>query len=203
MAVVQVRTTPPRSTEGSLMRVTGGTFRSRALSAPKGRTTRPTTDRVREALFSALASRGALPAGARILDLYAGSGALSFEALSRGAGAAVLVESDRTAATCIRENTAALGVESRVRVIPTSVEKALEKLSAERFDLVLVDPPYERVSSAPFAAELSRAAALVSPHGWLVLEHGKRDTPPMLVEIAWEDAREYGDTHVSLGSRVD
>jgi 16S rRNA (guanine966-N2)-methyltransferase len=185
------------------MRVTGGTFRSRALSAPKGRNTRPTTDRVREALFSALASRGALFAGARVLDLYAGSGALSFEALSRGAGDAVLVENDRVAGACIRDNAASLGVGERARLIPTAVDKALGKLgqASAEFDLVILDPPYDLVATAPFAEELARAAALVASGGWLVLEHGKRDVAPPVPGIAWEEAREYGDTHVSLGRR--
>jgi 16S rRNA (guanine(966)-N(2))-methyltransferase RsmD len=190
------------------MRVTGGTFRSRALLAPKGQKTRPTTDRVREALFSALASRGALFDGARVLDLYAGSGALSFEALSRGAGEAVLVESDRAARDCIRENTNALDLTDRAHRVPTTVDKALDWLLKEKerdadksFDLVLVDPPYDLVATAAFAGELVRAAALIRTGGWLVLEHGKRDTAPPVPGIAWEEAREYGDTHVSLGRR--
>jgi 16S rRNA (guanine966-N2)-methyltransferase len=189
------------------MRVTGGTFRSRALVAPKGMNTRPTTDRVREALFSALAARGALPPGARVVDLYAGSGALSFEALSRGAGEAIMVESDRAARECIRQNAAALDVIDRAHTVPTTVDKALGWLSKEferkgkQAHLVLVDPPYDLVATPAFAGELARAASLIASGGWLVLEHGKRDVPPPVPGIAWEEAREYGDTHVSLGQR--
>ena len=106
------------------MRVTGGIFRSRALRAPRGTTTRPTSDRVREAMFSMLVSDGLIEEGARILDLYAGSGALGLEALSRGAGEAVLVEQGRDALAAIRENVEALDVADRVRVVAARVERA-------------------------------------------------------------------------------
>src|ERR1700680_1652370 len=100
------------------MRITGGIHRSRSLRAPRGERTRPTSDRVREALFGILTARRSL-AGLEILDLYAGTGALALEALSRGAGRATLVESSREALAAIRANVAALGVQDRVRVIPS------------------------------------------------------------------------------------
>ena len=183
------------------MRITGGHLRSRAVLAPKGDATRPTTDRVREALFSALSSRGAIHEGARVLDLYAGSGALAFEALSRGAASAVLVESHREAASWIKKNADALGVARRITLLVMPVEKALGKLSAP-FDLVLVDPPYVRVPTPELASELARACTMLATEGWLVLEHGKRDLPPNLIGFVWEEPRAYGDTHVSLARRA-
>src|SRR4051794_32741588 len=102
------------------MRITGGTFRSRSLAAPRGTETRPTSDRVREALFSMLVADGCFGGdpGPRVLDLYAGSGALAFEALSRGARSAVLVDHSRAALAVLRENARSLGVEDSVTVVP-------------------------------------------------------------------------------------
>lgn len=187
------------------MRITGGTLRSRRLVAPKGDLTRPTTDRVREALFSALIARGALPSGARVLDLYAGTGALSFDALSRGASFAVLVDKDRAAAAAIRDNAAQLGVASQVQLLHAPVDKALSTLArgtAPAFDLVFVDPPYARVASPELSQELAQCVTWLTSDGVLVLEHGKRDPAPMVPGLAWDETRAYGDTHVSLGTRT-
>src|ERR1700723_2294722 len=98
------------------MRITGGSLRSRAIRAPRGHSTRPTSDRVRESLFGILESAGRVE-GARVLDLYAGTGALALEALSRGAARAVLVESSRDALAVVRGNVASLGMEERARVV--------------------------------------------------------------------------------------
>src|SRR5689334_18455145 len=141
------------------MRITGGVFRSRMLTAPRGQQTRPTSDRVREALFSMLASAGAFSdeLGPRVLDLYAGSGALGLEALSRGAQSAVLVESGRPALAAIRDNARALDVEGQVTVIGARVDRALAELEGP-FDLVLIDPPYADVRTPDFGAILAAAA---------------------------------------------
>jgi 16S rRNA (guanine966-N2)-methyltransferase len=174
--------------------------------APKGELTRPTTDRVREALFSALVARGALGPGARVLDLYAGTGALSFEAISRGAATAVLVDKDRAAMAAIRENTAELRVSSQVQLLPMSVDKALATLGKgepPELDLVFVDPPYVRVTSPELARELAVCASWLTEDGMLILEHGKRDPAPLVPGLIWEETREYGDTHVSLGRRAE
>ncbi len=194
------------------MRITGGTLRSRRLVAPKGDLTRPTTDRVREALFSALIARGALGhgAGACVLDLYAGTGALSFDALSRGAATAILVDNDRAAAAAIRENAAQLGVAPQIRLLPMAVDRALATLGKEaganqktpQFDLVFVDPPYARVTSAELVRELAVCVAWLAETGVLVLEHGKRDPAPQVPGLSWEETRAYGDTHVSLGRAI-
>src|ERR1700722_20157026 len=109
------------------MRITGGAFRSRALRAPRGMATRPTSDRVREGLFGILSSAGILT-GARVLDLYAGTGALALEAVSRGAAGATLVESGREALEAARVNVASLGLEDRVRIVAADVAVAIGRL---------------------------------------------------------------------------
>jgi len=179
------------------MRITGGVFRSRALKAPKGSSTRPTSDRVREALFSALASGGLLDDAPRVLDLYAGTGALAFEALSRGASSAVLVEHARDALAVIRENARALDVERRVEIIPSRVDRALARVRGP-FDVVFADPPYADVPTSAFAAVLEGAAHLVGSGGALVLEHGTKDAPPAIAGLELDRSREYGDTTLTL-----
>lgn len=184
------------------MRITGGRWRSRALKAPKGMATRPTSDRVREALFSMLVSDGLLgeDESPRVLDLYAGSGALAFEALSRGACAAVLVESARDAVAAIRENTVALGAESEVRLFDTKVDRALPKIDGP-FGVVFLDPPYADVVTKAFADVLVAAAVLLAPGGALVLEHGSSDEPPAIAGLRLDRSRRYGDTALTLYRR--
>lgn len=181
------------------MRITGGRWRSRALKAPKGTATRPTSDRVREALFSMLVSDGLLEEqeAPRVLDLYAGSGALAFEALSRGASSAVLVEMGRDAGAAIRENARALGAEKLVRLFDTKVDRALLRLEGT-FQVVFLDPPYTDVATPAFAGVLAGAAALLAPGGALVLEHSSSDEPPVIAGITLDRSRRHGDTTVSL-----
>lgn len=179
------------------MRITGGEFRSRPLKAPKGSATRPTSDRVREALFSILASR-ASRAGS-VLDLYAGTGALGLEALSRGATSVVFVERSKEALAALGANVASLGVGARARVLASSVERAATRLSGERFDLVFVDPPYADVASGAAVTLLrEHVVPLIADGGALVLEHSSRDESPTLNGLAREDARTYGDTTLSF-----
>jgi 16S rRNA (guanine966-N2)-methyltransferase len=163
--------------------------------------TRPTSDRVREALFSMLASDGLLGGGdgedARVLDLYAGTGALAFEALSRGASQAVLVEHGRDAIGVIRKNARALGADKQVLLFETKVERALPKIDGS-FGVVFLDPPYADVRAAGFSAILGAAAALVVPGGALVLEHASTDAPPDIAGLALDRSRRYGDTAVTL-----
>jgi 16S rRNA (guanine966-N2)-methyltransferase len=193
------------------MRITGGRWRSRALDAPRGMATRPTSDRVREALFSMLVSAGLFGdeeesegeseseggKGPRVLDLYAGTGALAFEALSRGASAAVLVEHARDAVTAIRKNAGALGVGREMVLFDTKVERALLKIEGP-FAIVFLDPPYADVPTHGFAAVLTRAAALLAPDGALVLEHASPDDPPGVPGLVLDRTRRYGDTSVTL-----
>lgn len=125
------------------VRVVAGSARGRRLVAPEGRHVRPTTDRVREAVFNALVSQDAV-AEATVLDLFAGSGALGIEALSRGAAAATFVERDARARSVIAENLAATGLADRATVVADDAEHALERLAgADPFDLALLDPPYD------------------------------------------------------------
>ncbi len=185
------------------MRITGGRWRSRALEAPRGMATRPSSDRVREALFSMLASDGVLgqqaegDGGVRVLDLYAGTGALAFEALSRGAAQAVLVEHGRDAVGAIRKNARTLGAEADVVVFDTKVERALPKLEGN-FGVVFLDPPYVDVRTPAFSGILGQAAALVASGGVLVLEHASADEAPAVVGLQLDRSRRYGDTTLSL-----
>jgi 16S rRNA (guanine966-N2)-methyltransferase len=182
------------------MRITGGSLRSRALRAPRGQATRPTSDRVRDALCGILGSAGVLE-GARVLDLYAGTGALALEALSRGADRAVLVESSRDALAAIRANVAALGLDGRAQVLPCEVGRALDRLSAlGPFDLVLADPPWALVDSgdAPGALAAAAAASIVAAEGLVVLEHAARTPAPSIAGLRSEQSRRYGDTALTF-----
>ena len=181
------------------MRITGGRWRSRALDAPRGMTTRPTSDRVREALFSMLVSDGLLGEddGPRVLDLYAGSGALAFEALSRGASAAVLVEQGRDALAAIRDNARALDAEGLVRVVAGKVDRALDKLEGP-FGVVFADPPYADGRFPAFVQILAGAARLIAPGGALVLEHASADAPPEVPGLTIDRSRRHGDTTITL-----
>ena len=158
------------------MRIIAGEWRGRKLVAPQGRQTRPTADRTRETLFSMLASRLGSFEGLRVADLYAGSGALGFEALSRGAGHASYVETDRAAVKAIEANAKALGAVDRIAVRAMS---AATLPSNEPFDLVLADPPYEAGSGTAVAATVAKASWL-APGGWMAVETHRGDvvTPP-------------------------
>ncbi len=178
------------------MRVVAGSLKSRALRAPKGSTTRPTSDRVRESLFAILGDLH----GVRVLDLYSGSGALAIEALSRGAASAVCVESNRAAVLVIEENRTSLGLADRLHVVSRRVGDCAKTLTvggARPFQLVLADPPWAEVATtAPkeLALVLDPASGLVEEDTLLVLEHSARDTPPELPFVTLEETRRWGDT---------
>lgn len=182
------------------MRIVGGALRSRALRAPKGDATRPTSDKVRQALFDVLGDLS----GLRVLDLWSGSGALALEAISRGAASAVCVESAKAAATTIAENVASLGVGDRVRVIARRVEDCAQQLHRPpnefRFDLVLADPPWAEVGSGAACKALASviAANVLAPDALVVLEHGARDEAPDVAGLDREDTRRWGDTAVTF-----
>jgi 16S rRNA (guanine966-N2)-methyltransferase len=179
------------------MRITGGEWRSRALRAPRGNATRPTSDRVREALFSILASGGLFDGEPRVLDLYAGTGALAFEALSRGATSAVVVEQARDALLAIRDNAKALDAGDRLRIVASRVDRALATLEGP-FELILLDPPYADVPTPAFAEVLASAARRLAPAGALVLEHASTDEAPSIEGLGVDRARRYGDTTITL-----
>jgi 16S rRNA (guanine966-N2)-methyltransferase len=160
------------------MRVVGGTARGRTLVAPAGRGTRPTADRVREAVFNALWSRGALD-GARVVDLFAGSGALGIEALSRGAAHATFVDSDRAARAAIARNLDTCGFTDRADVVAAPVERFLDTL-AQPFDLALCDPPYafdgwsDVLAARPAPLIVAEAGEPIGvPAGWTVIRESR------------------------------
>ena len=177
-----------------MTRIVSGSAGGRTLQVPP-RGTRPTSERVREALFSRLEHRDAV-AGARVLDLYAGSGALGLEAASRGAASVTLVEAARAAAEVCRRNAAALGLADKVQVVADRVERFVARPAVTGWDLVLLDPPYD--VPAPVLDELLAALvpALV-PGATVVVERSARgaapDWPTGLVE---DGARAYGETRV-------
>lgn len=176
------------------LRVIAGSYRGRRLQAPRGKATRPTSARVREAVFSILGDLS----GARVLDLYAGSGALGIEALSRGAASVVLVEHDRAALACIRENLGAVGASNVARVLPVRVSAARKALGAEPFDLVLCDPPWDALEAAlDVLSDLTRSSSL-GASARVVLEHSARDQDPEVVGLVAVDRRRWGDTAVSF-----
>jgi 16S rRNA (guanine966-N2)-methyltransferase len=176
-------------------RVIAGQAGGRRLAVPAGRDTRPTSDRAREGLFATIASMAGPLAGARVLDLYAGSGAVGLEALSRGAGHVLLVESGARASRVIRENIAALALPG-AEVITDRVERVLARGPAgDRYDIVFADPPY-----ATPGEEVSRLLGCLTDRTWLapgglvIVERATRSGP-----VTWPDgftadrARRYGE----------
>jgi 16S rRNA (guanine966-N2)-methyltransferase len=179
------------------MRVIAGSAKGRRLKGPRDRSgrTRPSSDLVRGAVFSALASMGADLS--RVLDLYAGSGALGIEALSRGAGSCDFVERDAAACAVIKENVAATGFADRCRVHCTTVARARDRLDGS-YTLVLADPPYEDREAAGRIAEIA-ASDLVSEGAILVLEHSAREEPRgTLGKLSLVSVRRHGDTAVTI-----
>jgi 16S rRNA (guanine966-N2)-methyltransferase len=173
------------------VRVVAGEFRGRRLAAPRGARTRPTADRVREALFSMLGD----VSGARVLDLYAGSGALGIEALSRGARSAVFVERDARAVDVIERNLASLGLEQQV--VRQDAVRFLARAQGT-FDLVFCDPPYD--SASRLARPLSeRLPALTAADARIVTESDKRS--PLELPLPLLTERTYGDTRIAIHGR--
>ncbi|WP_205877176.1 16S rRNA (guanine(966)-N(2))-methyltransferase RsmD [Mycobacterium camsae] len=181
-------------------RIIGGAARGRRLTVPP-RGTRPTTDRVRESLFNILTARLDL-SGSTVLDLYAGSGALGLEALSRGAASVLFVESDQRTAAVLARNVSAVGLSGAV-VRRGAVAAVLAAGASAPVDLVLADPPYETQTG-----ELNTVLAALQVHGWVgdgtvaVVERGVASTP-----LAWPQGwsvwpeRVYGDTRLELAER--
>jgi 16S rRNA (guanine966-N2)-methyltransferase len=187
------------------MRIIGGVHRSRLLRSPKGVSTRPTSDRVREAMFSILDSHRTLE-GARVLDLYAGTGALGLEALSRGARWVTFVECSRSALDALRANVSTLGVEQQVRIVPALAERSADTVVRDApFDFILADPPYALVRNGEVAetlGELVRKSVLTSGTR-VVLEHGKGDVSPSIDGLSLSEARRYGDTMLAFYASTD
>ena len=179
------------------MRVIGGAAKGRRLVAPKGQTVRPTADRVKESLFNILSRNFS---GMKVLDLFAGTGNLSIEALSRGADHAVLVDSSERSAAAIRENLRRLGFNERTEVWVMPVAQSLRSLARRNatFDYIFLDPPYDQ-ELAGRTLEIIAQCNLLRDSGTLVVEHSARETvKPLYGSLQLHDQRRYGDTLLSF-----
>jgi len=179
------------------MRVIAGDARGRKLKAPKNRSVRPTADRVKEALFNIIAAD---IEEAKVLDLFAGTGNLTIEALSRGAADAVLVDFSTGAAKMISENLARLGLARRATVITARVARALRGLARQRagFDIIFLDPPYGQ-ELVPQTLERIAREGILRDTGLVVAEHGVRDAvDEAYASLVLTDRRRYGDTMLSF-----
>jgi 16S rRNA (guanine966-N2)-methyltransferase len=176
-----------------MLRIVAGSRRGRRLKVPPGDLTRPTSEKVREAIFDVLGPVDGLVA----LDLFAGSGALGLEALSRGAARCLFVESDRNVSTVLRTNIATLGFEDAADVLPVPYERALERLSnaGESFDLLFVDPPY-RILPQVEVATARYLRSLLSNDGVAVIEGPKLLSPSFGQQVVFD--RTYGDTRITM-----
>ena len=179
------------------MRIIAGQWRGRPIEAPPGMATRPTADRVRETLFSMLASRLGSFEDLRVADLFAGSGALGLEALSRGAAHATFVENDPKASGSIKRNADKLGAADRVQVRAGS---ALALPRSEPFDLIFADPPYERGSGTAAVTSVT-AAGWLALGGWMSVETSRGDAVDP-GELAIEAMRDVGRARLTLLRRT-
>jgi 16S rRNA (guanine(966)-N(2))-methyltransferase RsmD len=184
------------------LRIIAGAAHGRRLSAPRGWDTRPATARIRASIFSRIASRIAI-AGARVLDIFAGSGSLGIEALSRGAGYAVFVDSSRKAADTITHNLRHLGLEARARVIVLDFNRSLDELgrAGDGFDLVFVDPPFADDSSAAVLAKLDRLE-LINADGIAVVRQFHRAPELDVTQLDCVSLATIGDHRIALYRRA-
>jgi 16S rRNA (guanine966-N2)-methyltransferase len=174
------------------MRVIAGTARGITLRAPKDRSTRPITDRVKETLFAILGDR--VP-GARVLDLYAGSGAIGIEALSRGAARADFVERGRAALDVLRANLERTGLDADAGVHPVDVERFLAAAGDAEWDLAFLDPPYE---TRAIVAPLRALAPHLAPGASVVLKHFWRTDPTEVPGLRVTRQRRFGETMLTF-----
>jgi len=182
------------------LRVIGGSLRGRRLFAPDGAETRPTAARVREALFDILGER---VRDARFLDLFAGTGAVGIEALSRGAASVVFVERAGSALQALRRNLEAVGAGKRAEVVASGADRALGRLAGQgpAFDLAFADPPYATVERDALIERLGEGA-LWAPGATLVVEHAVRDAPPRPPGFEQGRSYRYGDTGLTVFHRI-
>ncbi|MDO5023079.1 MAG: 16S rRNA (guanine(966)-N(2))-methyltransferase RsmD [Eubacteriales bacterium] len=175
------------------IRIVAGSFKQRLIKTPKGSDTRPTSSKVREAIFSMLLND--IP-DAVVLDLFAGSGALSFEAISRGAKRAVLCDSGHKAIAAIKENIKALNVSAQTQVLPFPWPKALLHLSQEnqKFDVIFLDPPYA-LDVSPVLEKIF-AYTLLAKHAIICVEHGQSFIVPDGLSVI--KSKQYGQTGISF-----
>ena len=175
------------------LRIISGTFKGRQLKTPKSTSTRPTQGMLREAIFNICQNE---IAGARFLDLFAGSGAMGLEAISRGAAHSTFVEQNRQAIMCIKENITMLKVEPQTKVIPTDAARAITLLANQQFDLIYIDPPYDMLF------DFAPVAPLLAPNGTLFIEgrHNPKQQhkPVELPGLRHKDTRKFGIALLSI-----
>lgn len=184
------------------MRIVGGRLGGRRFSGPPGDRTRPTAERTREGIASALEARGWID-GAVVLDLWAGTGALAFEALSRGASHATLVEGDGRVARAIDKSARELDLSERVEVIVADLERPPDRWIGkvrEPADLVFCDPPYARVERVGVVLSALSEAGKLRPGAAVVVEHAKKAPPALPAGFGRIATYRYGDTAVLLGA---
>lgn len=184
------------------MRIISGSAKGRKLVAPKDARVRPTADRIKEAIFNILTSRISGFDGLRVLDIFAGTGNLGIEALSRGATQAVFVDNHRESAAVIRKNLESLGFADRSLIVVQNVSVALKTLErkGEQFDLAFLDPPYGQ-GLVEKTLELLSSSPLLAPDAVIVAELGSREELSSSIGSLEEfDRRRYGDTTVSFWS---
>ena len=178
------------------MRIIGGQWRGRRLFAPEGMETRPTSDKVREALFNIIRND---VFDARIWDVFAGSGALSLEALSRGAEFAVLTDASRKAAASIKRNIELCGAGEQTKLMVTEWQGAVSSLRGQKFSLVFLDPPYKLTSAYADVVKRLLEEKMLTDDALIVMEHSRDAALPELPdEVELYDTRRYGDTCLSL-----
>lgn len=179
------------------MRITGGFLRGRILQAPRGSKTRPTSDRIKEAIMQHLEImrlEGGFE-GRNILDLFAGSGSLSFDAISRGATFATMIEQSSNAITVQKVNAEKLGCSSQVRIIKGKLPRALRAIKGESYDIIFADPPYVDVSK--FSWDLLQP--FLAAKGLLIIEHACK-TPPVFTLFQILAVRNYSDTCITIAT---
>ena len=175
------------------MRIIAGTCKGRRLKAPKWSGLRPTSDKLRETMFNVIQSR--VP-NARVLDVFAGTGAVGLESLSRGAARATFVEHDARAAALIIENARLCGAQNRCAIIRDTAERALLRpLDGSPFDLIVLDPPYE---FEPLDRVLTAARRHLAPDGLLILEHASRRTVPPVADLQPTRTIRSGDSALTI-----
>jgi 16S rRNA (guanine966-N2)-methyltransferase len=175
------------------VRIIAGACKGRRLKTPSWTDLRPTSDKLRETLFNIVAAR--VP-DARVLDVFAGTGAVGLESLSRGAVLAVFVEHDRRAAALIEENATLCGARDRCAIIRDTAQRALQKpIDGDPFDLIILDPPYD---FEPLASVVSAAATHLAPTGLIVLEHARRRTVPESAGVRAARTVHSGDSSLTF-----
>ncbi len=179
------------------MRIITGTAKGRQLKTPRGRDVRPTSDRVKESLFAILAGR---IADAAVADLFAGTGNLGLEALSRGAASAVFVDASPASIALIRDNAARTGLQGRAEILCLDALAAVDRFArtGRTFDLIFCDPPYNRGLVAAILGKIA-AGDILRPDGTVIIEHSRHEQlPDSLVHLRVSRTERYGETLVSL-----